>query len=76
MSFDDFDGGEDCYAEPPTMSSWAVQMNDETKHFTYGDNCETPQIIEELRALEDFFHEIVSSRDEYQALPDAVCGYI
>lgn len=30
MGFIDFGAEEKCYSEPPTMSEWTIQMNDET----------------------------------------------
>ncbi|WP_170230969.1 hypothetical protein [Alkalibacterium pelagium] len=36
-SINDFDAGEACYSEPPTVSEWTVHMNNEARHFIYGN---------------------------------------
>lgn len=75
MGVRDFEAVEESYAEPPSISDWNIQTKEQTKYFTYGDHCDTLQEIHDLRALEDFVHKIISFRDEYQTLPNAIDGY-
>ncbi|WP_404458264.1 hypothetical protein [Sutcliffiella horikoshii] len=60
-----------CAAEPSSFTSWHIQMNGETKEFSYGDFCEYPEDVRRLIDLEDFIHDLVAAKEEYQELPDS-----
>ncbi|KGA95942.1 hypothetical protein AJ85_19590 [Alkalihalobacillus alcalophilus ATCC 27647 = CGMCC 1.3604] len=71
MSDLNLEGDKQCDVEPPSISEWKIQINNEINSIAYGNYCEHPEVILDLIELEDFIHEIVSSKDEYKALPDA-----
>ena len=62
---------EECDAEPPSPSRWNIQMNGQTKSFSYSTYCEHPNEVLELLKLEEMLHNIVLEKDEYKQLPKA-----
>lgn len=71
----DLDRDKDCIIEPPSVSNWTIQMNNQTKTISLPTYCDYPDHARELLRLEEFIHELVSEREEYQALPDSVGVY-
>ncbi len=67
----DFSENKECEIEPPSFSTWTVQMNGESKSFSYTSYCEYPEDVRNLIKLEEYIHDIVSSKEEYKALPEA-----
>ncbi len=61
---------KECSADPPSITEWRIQMNGETKSFSYKSFCECPQEILNLIELERFIDELVSAtKKEYLDLP-------
>ncbi|MEQ2528237.1 hypothetical protein WMO40_16240 [Bacillaceae bacterium CLA-AA-H227] len=65
----------DCISEPPHPTEWEIQMNGQRKTISYSDYCDYPKDVENLIELKDFIHQIVSSKDQYNKLPEARGGY-
>jgi len=66
---------DECETEPSTFSSWDIHMNGESKSFSYGTYCKYTDDLLELIKLEDYIHNIVSSKEEYKQLPEAKGAY-
>ncbi|MGO1059454.1 hypothetical protein ACTL32_10030 [Planococcus sp. FY231025] len=65
-----------CQVQPPSYSTWEIVADGETAEFAYGDDCGfEPRDVRKLRALESEIHEMVSSKEAYQALPEARGAY-
>ncbi|KMJ59925.1 hypothetical protein AB685_03485 [Bacillus sp. LL01] len=67
----DIDREVQCATEPPSFTSWHIQMNGETKEFSYSDFCEYPEDVRNLIDLENYIHKLVAAKEEYQKLPDS-----
>jgi len=65
------DKEKECKTEPSKISKWNIQMNDDTKSFYYTTYCEYPEDVLNLIELEEYIHNIVSSNEDYKALPEA-----
>lgn len=62
---------EGCETEPPSISQWYIQMNGETKSFSYMSFCDYTEDALALVKLEDYIHKVVSSKEEYRDLPES-----
>ncbi|MED4018759.1 hypothetical protein [Sutcliffiella cohnii] len=62
---------EGCGVEPPSISQWFIQMNGETKSFSYMGFCDYTEDALALVKLEDYIHKVVSSKEEYRELPES-----
>ncbi|TYS68236.1 hypothetical protein FZC76_10870 [Sutcliffiella horikoshii] len=73
----DLDTGRElqCAIEPPSFTSWHIQMNGETKEFSYTNFCEYDGDAKNLMDLENYIHELVAAKKAYQELPDLNGGY-
>ncbi|MGD6781470.1 hypothetical protein [Sutcliffiella horikoshii] len=60
-----------CAIEPPTFTSWHIQMNGQTKEFSYTSFCEYNGDAKNLMSLENYIHKLVAAKEEYQELPDS-----
>ncbi|MBU9713835.1 hypothetical protein [Evansella tamaricis] len=69
------DKEKECETEPASFSQWNVKSNEETKSFSYTTYCEYPEDVLNLIKLEEYIHEVVSSKKEYIALPEAKGHY-
>lgn len=69
------DDGVECVSEPPLVTEWTVQMNDETNSFSFDVACEESEVVSDLKELEWLIHEMVASKDEYKELPEPVGFY-
>jgi hypothetical protein len=67
----DLDEDKECHSEPPSLSIWNIQMGGRTKSFNYQSYCEYPKDVLNLLKLEEYIHNIVSSKAEYKALPES-----
>ncbi|CAG9621551.1 hypothetical protein [Sutcliffiella rhizosphaerae] len=68
MAVDKYEYQFSCMSEPPSYSKWHIQINGETQDISF---CNSTKDVLELIKLQDFIHTIVSSREEYQDLPEA-----
>lgn len=77
MQISELDPDEDevCVTIPPLISEWTIQMNNETNSFSLDRYCAPPEINSDLADLEGFIHDIVSAKEEYKELPEAVGFY-
>ncbi|WP_404346718.1 hypothetical protein LG311_13465 [Sutcliffiella horikoshii] len=64
-----------CAIEPPSFTSWHIQMNGETKEFSYTNFCEYNGDAKNLMNLENLIHKLVAAKEAYQELPDLNGGY-
>lgn len=64
-----------CAIEPPSFTSWHIQMNGETKEFSYTNFCEYDGDAKNLMNLENYIHKLVAAKKAYQQLPDLNGGY-
>jgi hypothetical protein len=71
----DLDEDKECHSEPPSLSIWNIQMNGKTKSFNYQSYCDYPKDVLNLLNLEEYIHNIVSSKAEYKALPQSRGAY-
>ena len=60
-----------CAIEPPSFTFWHIQMNGETKEFSYTNFCEYNGDAKNLMNLENLIHKLVAAKEEYQELPDS-----
>jgi hypothetical protein len=67
----DLDKEKECETEPSSISKWNIQMNGETRSFHYTTYCEYPEDVLNLIKLEEYIHSVVSSKEDYKALPEA-----
>ncbi|WP_404428512.1 hypothetical protein [Sutcliffiella horikoshii] len=67
----DIDREFQCATEPPSFTSWHIQMSGETKEFSYSNFCEYNEDAKNLMNLENYIHKLVAAKEEYQELPDS-----
>lgn len=71
----DLDEDKECHSEPPRVSIWDIQMDGKTKSFNYQSHCNYPEDVLSLLKLEEYIHNIVSTKAEYKALPESRGAY-
>jgi hypothetical protein len=71
----DLDEDKECHSEPPSLSIWNIQMDGKTKSFNYQSYCDYSKDVLNLLNLEEYIHNIVSSKAEYKALPQSSGAY-
>lgn len=71
----DLDEENECHSEPPRVSIWDIQMDGKTKSFNYQSYCDYPEDVLNLLKLEEYIHNIVSTKAEYKALPESRGSY-
>jgi hypothetical protein len=71
----DLDEEKECHSEPPRVSIWDIQMDGKTKSFNYQSYCDYPEDVLNLLKLEEYIHNIVSTKAEYKALPESRGAY-
>jgi hypothetical protein len=71
----DLDEDNECNVEPPSISVWKIQMDGKTKSFSYQSYCDYPKDALKLLKLEEYIHNIVSTKEEYKELPVSIGGY-
>lgn len=65
-----------CSKVPSTTDSWKITINGETKTFSWTDeDCKVNSVEQQLLDLRTYIQQIVSTKDTYKALPEAVGGY-
>jgi hypothetical protein len=69
------DKEKECGVDPPSFSTWYIEMNGQMKSVVYADYCEYPEDVMKLKELEHFIHHVVSIKEEYRELPHARGGY-
>lgn len=65
-----------CAQIPYEEEHWLIQINGEHRALDWSEeNCQITSDARKLKELRDSIHKLVSSRSEYQALPEAEGGY-
>lgn len=79
MMDDDFEivKDEGCHEEPPSYTSWKIQMNGKIKNISYaGAYCnKVPEEILQLAQIKDYIHNLVAETHEYKQLPEPNSSY-
>jgi hypothetical protein len=71
----DLEEDKECHVEPPSISVWEIQMDGKTKSFSYQSYCDYPEDALKLLKLEEYIHNIVSTKEEYKELPESRGAY-
>jgi hypothetical protein len=71
----DLDKDEECHSEPQRVSIWNIQMDGKIKSFYFNSYCDYPEDVLKLLNLEEYVRNIVSSKEEYKALPESSGAY-
>ncbi|GAA0335946.1 hypothetical protein GCM10008967_27940 [Bacillus carboniphilus] len=71
----DLEKEKECGSEPESISNWTIQMNGETKSYSYKSYCNYPEDVLNLIKLEDFIHNLMANKEEYKKLPESNGGY-
>jgi hypothetical protein len=71
----DLEEDKECNVEPPSISVWEIHMDGNTKSFSYQSYCDYPEDALKLLKLEEYIHNIVSTKEEYKELPESRGGY-
>ncbi|WP_176371406.1 hypothetical protein [Litchfieldia alkalitelluris] len=67
---------QNCGSIPGTISVWYIEMNGESQSIGYGSVCKnSSDDLKNLSDLEDYIHEMLFHKEEYQELPEPVGGY-
>ena len=65
-----------CSQVPYSEDSWKININGETKTFTWSDeNCEITDDAAQLLELRNFIQHIVAGKEAYKVLPESEGGY-
>ncbi|WP_019909568.1 hypothetical protein [Paenibacillus sp. HW567] len=65
-----------CAQVPYVEEHWLIQINGEQRPLDWSEeHCQIPSDARKLKELRNVIVELVTSRSEYQALPEAVGGY-
>jgi hypothetical protein len=71
----DLDKDKECHSEPQRVSIWNIQMGGKIKSFYFNSYCDFPEDVLKLLNLEEYVRNIVSSKEEYKALPESSGAY-
>jgi hypothetical protein len=71
----DLDKDKECHSEPQRISIWNIQMDGKIKSFYFNSYCDYPKDVLKLLNLEEYVRNIVSSKEEYKALPESSGAY-
>ncbi|OBZ13157.1 MULTISPECIES: hypothetical protein [Bacillales] len=65
-----------CEVVPYSEDSWEINVNGETKIFTWTDkHCEITNDAKQMLELRSFIQQIVEAKEEYKKLPESEGGY-
>ena len=76
MQIDEIKQQLGCSKVPSTTDSWKITINGETKTLSWTDeDCKVNSVEQQLLDLRTYIQQIVSTKDTFKALPEAVGGY-
>ena len=64
------DGNAQCATEPEMRTEWIIHLNGDLNIIRYMTLCNNTPDSQAIMDLQDYIHEIVAAKEEYQKLPE------